>query len=169
MKIEPGWLSIARSYLGIKEIVGNKNNPTITKMFARVGHPEVKNDETAWCAAFVGSCLIEAGLNAPNSLWALDYADYGHKLTTPLLGCIGVKRRYNPHGKVIGGHVFFIAAASKTWVWALGGNQNNSVSISAVPRESVIALRWPSGVQIPSKPLPLPTSLAGAVRQANEA
>ena len=167
MQIEPGWLSIARSYLGTKELSGKASNPKIVKMFARAGHPEVTNDETAWCAAFVGSCLVEAGLKGTGTLWALDYATWGQKLTNPLLGCIGVKKRYQGR-KVIGGHVFFTVAASSNWIWALGGNQRDSVSIVPIPRSEVIAFVWPLGLQIPSKPLPLPTSSAGAVKAGKE-
>jgi len=167
MKIEPGWLSIARSYIGTKELKGKQNNEKIVRMFAKVGFPQVHDDETAWCAAFVGFCLAENGLSNTHSLWALDYADFGQKLTQPLLGCIGVKKRYS-NGKVVGGHVFFIVAASSNWIWALGGNQSDSVSITAIPRREVIAFRWPLGVSIPSKPLPLPTSAVGASKAGRE-
>ena len=49
-------MSIARSYLGTKEIKGSADNPKIMEMYRTVGHHWVEHDEVAWCAAFVGHC-----------------------------------------------------------------------------------------------------------------
>jgi uncharacterized protein (TIGR02594 family) len=162
MQIEPGWLTIGRKLIGTKEIKGPKHNPLVVSMFARVGHKYVKDDETAWCAAFVGYCLEEAGIKSTKSLWALNYAEWGQKLKAPILGCVGVKRRYGRGGNVIGGHVIFVVAANADFIWGLGGNQGDSVSIVRFPRKEIFAFRWPTAVQIPSKPLPLPHSVNGA-------
>ena len=47
-------LTIARSYLGTKELKGSADNPKIMEMYRTVGHTQVEHDEVAWCAAFVG-------------------------------------------------------------------------------------------------------------------
>ena len=52
---DPGWLKAAYKDLGLKEIRGKKDNPRVVEMFAESGHAWVRDDETAWCAAAVGS------------------------------------------------------------------------------------------------------------------
>ena len=63
---EPLWLTIAREYIGVKEIAGTKHNPVIIQMWQRVMLP-FKDDETPWCAGFVGSCLERAGIRSTRS------------------------------------------------------------------------------------------------------
>jgi len=57
------WFSAATRFLNdhLKEAQGPANNATIVEMFRVSGHPEVKDDETPWCAAFVGACLRLSG------------------------------------------------------------------------------------------------------------
>ena len=61
-------MSISNEYKGLTEWPGAKNNPEIVALFAAVGHEWVKDDETPWCAAFVGSVLAEAGLSNTGKL-----------------------------------------------------------------------------------------------------
>ena len=56
---------IAIGQIGIKEIVGKEHNPEVLKYFKEIGHEWVKDDETAWCAAFVNWVLMKA--NKPRS------------------------------------------------------------------------------------------------------
>jgi uncharacterized protein (TIGR02594 family) len=139
------WMAIAHGYMGVRELAGAANNPVIAKFFAEAGHAEVKTDATPWCSAFVGACLAEAGQPNTGTLWALHYAKYGQKLAGPMVGAIGVKSR---HG---GGHVFFVAGFDQTYVYSLGGNQNDQVCISRIRRDQILAYRWPPGVAIPGK------------------
>jgi uncharacterized protein (TIGR02594 family) len=135
------WLNKAKSYLGTKEIVGKENNPTIVKMYSNVGFPEVKDDETAWCAAFIGSVLKEAGYPHMKSLAARSYLKYGKKLTEPKEGCIVVFWRGKPDGWQ--GHVAFVTRFDDKWIWALGGNQSNAVTEQKFDRKKVLGYRWP--------------------------
>ena len=48
------WMDIARGELGTREVPGPDDNPRVLAYYADAGHPDVRNDETAWCAAFVG-------------------------------------------------------------------------------------------------------------------
>ena len=68
---------IALSYLGEQEIEGNLHNQVIVAMFASVGHPEIHDDETAWCAAFVGHCIEVSGLKSTRALNARSYRSWG--------------------------------------------------------------------------------------------
>lgn len=158
---EANWTRIARTYLGLKEIKGPVDNPTIVAMFASCGHSWVKDDETAWCAAFVGHCLVKAGLKSSGALTAKSYLDHGTVLTGPVADCIGVKNRMG--GAAWQGHTGFVVAANRSTIWLLGGNQNNMVSIAPFKRSEFAGFIWPEGAARPKVPRPLPTSAEGAL------
>lgn len=142
---KPAWLEVAFSYLGLSEVHGTKHNPLIVKMFQRIKLSGIKDDETAWCAAFVGSCLEECGIRSTRSAAALSYADYGQKLVYPVEGSIGYKRRFNSAGKVIGGHVFFVAGQDQLGrIMALGGNQGDKVSLAPYEKTGIVGYRYPA-------------------------
>jgi len=140
---EPKWLTLARAEIGTLEIKGKDHNPKILAYFKDAGFKEVTNDETAWCAAFVGAILKRAGIKPSGSLGARSYERWGERLEQPLLGCIGVKRRQG--GEAWQGHVGLVVAANQTTVWMLGGNQSDSVSIAPFSRWQFTAFVWPEG------------------------
>lgn len=142
------WLNIAKSYLGLAEIVGAEDNPKIVKMYADVGFPNVKSDETAWCAAFVGSCLKQDNKPYLKSLAARSYLNYGIK-SDPKEGAIAVFWRGSPSGWQ--GHVGFITKWDNTHVWVIGGNQGNKVSEQAFPRTQLLGIRYPNVVATTEK------------------
>lgn len=159
---EPPWLTAARKDLGIREGAGSADNPRVVQMFAEAGHPEIKHDSVAWCAAAVGAWLKRAGIKGTGTLWALDYLKWGVALPGPILGAIAVKKRQG------GGHVTLVVGASSGRVFCLGGNQSDSVNIAAYDA-SVFSYRWPAGVRIPSPAQPLPKTIAGARAGVTEA
>lgn len=140
------WMKIAHDYIGLHEGTSLKANPTVVKFFAESKHPEIKNDHTTpWCAAFIGAVLAEAGLPNTGTLWALDYSKYGQKLDKPIVGAIATKKRNG------GGHVFFVVSFDDKYVYGLGGNQNDQVSIARFDRKVINSYTWPTGVKIPEK------------------
>lgn len=151
------WMVTAFADLGEHEIKGPKHNPKIVQYFADVGHKEVRDDETAWCAAFVGSNLVRNGMKAAG-IGARTYEPWGLYLKRPAYGCIAVKRRAS--GPTWGGHVGFVVAANNAQVWLLGGNQGDQVSVAAFPREMFTAFRWPSEYALPAPPMALPMAYA---------
>ncbi|OCC01851.1 hypothetical protein BA190_26935 [Labrys sp. WJW] len=159
---EPAWLVEARKDLGLREAPGPKDNPDVVRMFAEAGHPEVKHDAVAWCAAAVGAWLARAGIKGTGSLWALDYAKWGQALPGPRLGAIAVKRRRG------GGHVTLVVGGAGDRVFCLGGNQDDAVTIASYPA-AAFAYRWPSDVKIPEPPARLPTTITGARAGVSEA
>jgi uncharacterized protein (TIGR02594 family) len=142
----PKWIGVARSYIGTHEGVGAKDNPKVVELYALAGHPEVKHDAVPWCAAFVGACLRKAGYPSSGTLWALDYAAYGDRLVSPVVGAIATKTRDG------GGHTFFVVDFDATTVWGLGGNQSDAVSIVPFRRSIIHSLSWPHGVPLPKAP-----------------
>ncbi|MGB1214828.1 MAG: TIGR02594 family protein [Pikeienuella sp.] len=131
---------LARADLGTWEWADG-HNPKVVKYFADVGHEWVKDDETAWCAAFVGSKLKQAGLPHTGKLNARSYLDWG----TPVAlkdakeGDIVVFSRGNPNGWQ--GHVAFFVEESGSTIRVLGGNQSNQVNVSAYPKSRLLGIR----------------------------
>lgn len=156
-KVSIPWFDKAKEYIGMKEIAGIKHAPFIIRMWARIKMSGIKDDETPWCAAFVGSCLEEVGIQSTRTGWALDYAKYGQKLDYPVQGAIAYKRRVNSAGKVIGGHVAFVAGQDEMGrIMLLGGNQGNKVGIDPFGISGILGYRWPNGYPLPTRaPLPL--------------
>ncbi|WP_020179662.1 TIGR02594 family protein [Methylopila sp. M107] len=144
---EPAWLVAARKDLGLKEIVGSKHEPRVVKFFAESGNAWVKDDETAWCAAFVGAKLAEAGLKGTGKLNARSYLDWGTPLKTPVPGCIVVFKRGSSTWQ---GHVAFFLRDLGSQIEVLGGNQSNSVSIARYVKLNLLGFLWPTGVPLPS-------------------
>lgn len=156
---EPTWLTLARAEIGTLEIKGAKHNPKIVGYFKDAGHGEIKDDETPWCAAYVGAILRRAGIEPNGKLGARSYETWGERLDQPALGCIGVKKRAG--GQSWQGHVAFVVAANPTTVWMLGGNQSDSVSIAPFSRWQFTGFRWPAG--FPHTDARLPAQAPGKV------
>ena len=154
---EPKWMDLARAEIGTLEIKGPKHNPKVVGYFKDAGHGEIKDDETPWCAAFVGAILRRAGIEPSGKLGARSYDTWGDRLDAPVYGCIGVKKRSG--GQAWQGHVGFVVAANPTTVWMLGGNQADSVSIAPFSRWQFTSFRWPEGQ--PQSGVSLPTIAPG--------
>lgn len=151
---EPKWLTIARADLGIQEIKGPKHNQKVLDYFKEVGRPNIRTDETAWCAAGLGAWLKRAGLPIPppaKALAAISYETYGDRLEQPALGCIGVKRR---PGDAWMRHTGLVVAANATTIWMISANSSNSVNIAPFSRWQFTGFRWPEGVPMTYARLP---------------
>lgn len=144
---QPPWMAHAWAGLGQHEIPGAAANPRITRYFRRAGHPTINNDETAWCAAFVGACLEDAGIKGTRSLRARSYLEWGASADVPTFGAITVLPRGDDRAQ---GHVGFLVGTTETHIYLLGGNQSDAVSVMAFDRSTVLDYRLPSPAQISS-------------------
>lgn len=138
---DPPWLVEALRLDGLKEIPGKKHNPEVVRLFAEAGHPRVQDDETAWCAAFVGAMLARGGYAGTGKLNARSYLDYGIQPAKPQRGDIVVFPRGNSDWQ---GHVAFVAKVDDQFVHAFGGNQADAVNITRYSRAKVLGFRRPS-------------------------
>ena len=131
---------IARSYIGTTEGPGPADNPVIMEMYASVGQTHVEHDSVAWCAAFVGHCLENAGIGSTRKLTARSYLDWGVPVAVPdaQQGDIGVISRGSSRWQ---GHVFFIDRIEGEWVWGLGGNQDDAVNVNRYPVAKLLGVR----------------------------
>jgi len=133
---------IANSYLGLKEWPGAKHNETIVNFYKKAGHPEIKDDETPWCAAFVGAVLAEAGLTGTGALAARSYLKWGEAvsdISEAEPGDVVVFWRGAKDGWQ--GHVGFFVRPDGDKIMVLGGNQGNAVSIAAYPKSRLLGIR----------------------------
>lgn len=148
------WLDTARKYFGTTEVKGAKHNPTILRWWTAIRAP-FTDDESPWCAAFVGGVLEECGIKSSRSAAARSYLKWGQRLSAPTEGCIVVFWRGSPTGW--SGHVGFLIGRNGFGnLLVLGGNQNDKVTVSAFDPARVLSYRWPSGEPVPSSPsLPL--------------
>ena len=138
----PPWLSIARSYEGLEEIVGGEHNPEILRFWELCGLP-FKDDETPWCAGFVGGCLEQCGINSSRSGMARSYLKWGRPIDEPIKGCIVVFWRGSVNSP--SGHVgFFMGKPNNIHIYCLGGNQGNRVCIKKYPAARVLGYRLPT-------------------------
>ena len=147
MAIEPKWLEHARLHVGTKEFKGTQANPAVLEFFKAVGHDEIDDDATSWCAAFVGAMLKLSGYPLPpkaTNLLARSYLKYGKVLDAPRVGCIVVFWRGNPSSWQ--GHVGFYISEDEKHIYCLGGNQGNAVNITKYTKDRVLGYRWPIAV-----------------------
>lgn len=130
---------LALSKYNTIEVVGGEHNPVILEFFAKVGHSWVDNDELAWCAAFVGWALEEAGIKSTRKLNARSYVDFAEETTMPKAGDIVVLSRKGKNS--IYGHVGFYISEDDAYVFVYGGNQSNRTKISAYSKNRVLTYR----------------------------
>lgn len=148
--IESKWVQLARKFIGLKEIKGPEHNPEIVAMWKDIKRGGIKDDETPWCAAFVGAMLERCGIVSSRFEGARSYESWGEKLAAPIPGCVVVFSRDG------GGHVGFVVGQDKPGnLLVLGGNQADAVNIKAFPRSRATAYRWPAGVEQPRGELPV--------------
>jgi uncharacterized protein (TIGR02594 family) len=141
---DPAWLKGAFRDEGLKELPGKKHAARILKMFRAVGHPEVKDDETAWCAAAVGTWLSESGQPHTSALNARSYLQWGKPTDNPTRGDVVIFKRGNSTWQ---GHVALFLGQEGGRVWVIGGNQSNAVTVDSYPASSVLGYRTPVTVR----------------------
>ena len=136
----PAWYSVARSYIGLEEIVGDQHNPEIIK-FWEYCHLPFKTDETPWCAGFVGGCLEQCGIKSTRSGMARSYLKWGKRCEEINIGAIAVFWRGSKNSS--SGHVGFVAGKTQGgFIPILGGNQGNKVCIKSYPASRALDFRW---------------------------
>lgn len=130
-------------YYGITEQPGtDKNSPTIVRWIKQM-LPWATNDEIAWCSAYVNGIAKEAGYDHfpdnHGSALAREWLKKGIEVETPEPGDVTILWRGSKDA--ITGHVGFFIRENQTHVFLLGGNQSNSVNITAFPKSRVLGYR----------------------------
>lgn len=161
MLTDQAWIKEARKYIGLREIKGANHSPEILQFWKDIKRGGIKDDETPWCAAFVGAMLERAGIQSSRSDGSKSFLNWGVKLNEPTVGCIVVFTRDG------GGHVGFVVGRDAAGnLLVLGGNQSDAVNVKAFGRDRVVGYRWPASVPVPVRLLPV---LASADFSTSEA
>ncbi len=138
-KQKPKISEIALSQVGIKEIVGKQHNKEVLKYFEEIGFDWIKDDETAWCSAFVNWVCMKAGLDRSKKLNARSWLSIGKITTKPKQWDIVIFWRGSKTSWK--GHVAFFIRKTPNWIYVYGGNQNNKVGIKAYPKSRLLEYR----------------------------
>lgn len=156
------WVEEARKYIGAAEIPGERHEPKILQWWKAIRRSGIKDDETPWCAAFVGGCLEAIGLRSTRFESAKSYMSWGVPIESAIYGCVVIFSRDG------GGHVGFVVGKDvKGRLMVLGGNQGNKVSIAAFDPARVVGYRWP--MSVPIQVLDMPVYGVTTTISANEA
>ncbi|QDC11288.1 TIGR02594 family protein [Oceanicola sp. D3] len=147
MKYNALLLEAAGRHVGLSEWPGTKHNPEVIAFFEASGHGNVRDDETPWCAAFVGAVLAEIGLTGTGKLNARSYLDWGEKVefSAARPGDVVVLWRGSPDGWQ--GHVAFLVGFNGDKVILRGGNQGNKVSDQRYPVSRILGIRRADAAQ----------------------
>lgn len=124
---------------GNKELAGILHNPEVLKYSKETKMRWVKDDETAWCAIFIGWCLYKAGRQYTGQALARSYLKYGVETKKPELGDIVVLWRVSKNSAF--GHVGFYIREKDDQIYILGGNQSDAVNITAYPKSQLLGFR----------------------------
>lgn len=150
MTAMPKWIGEAMMHMGVTEVKGPKHSETILEYWKAIKRGGIKDDETPWCAAYVGAMLEYSGIRSTRFESARSYLDWGIELKEPAPGCIVVFSRSG------GGHVGFVVGVDPAGrLMVLGGNQADAVNIKAFDRNRVVGYRWPAGIPVETWPLPV--------------
>ena len=139
----------AKEYLGTVEIKGTGSNPNILNFWHNIKQDWVDSDNVPWCAAFIGSVLVECGYSSTRSGKARSYLQWGIRapnLKKPPIGSIIVFSRGRPSGPF--GHVALLAAHhgdsmydADNKITVLGGNQKDKVCFAKQAGERFLDAR----------------------------
>jgi uncharacterized protein (TIGR02594 family) len=122
------WIA-ARKHIGQMEIKGPRHNPLILQFWKDIKRGGIKDDETPWCAAFVGAMLERSGIKSTRFESAKSYLNWGVQIREPAYGCVVVFSRDG------GGHVGFVVGQQQNGnLMVLGGNQSMPLIFVHSPR-----------------------------------
>lgn len=131
----PKMLIEALNLYGVKETIGDGDNPVILDWAKECGIVGYKNDELPWCGLFVAVVAKRAGKKIPeNPLWARNWSQWGES-SPKELGAVLVFSRGS------GGHVGLYVGEDKDCYHVLGGNQSDSVCVTRIRKDRLIACR----------------------------
>lgn len=132
----------ASEELGTKEWRGTPSNPRVDAYFDEIdadgdSHYE---DDTPWCAAFVGAILKRCRMGHTGKLNARSYEKWGVSTkNSPLPGDIVVYWRGSRNGWK--GHVGFFLKHDNGYIYTLGGNQGDAVTVARYSDDRLLDIR----------------------------
>lgn len=142
--------ALAERFIGTAEVSGHVDNPQVMAwLTADATWPQ--NDEVAWCSGFVNWVCKIFRVPRSKSLRARSWLGVGTpvELEDAKQGwdvCIfkrGGKNQPGPDVLTAPGHVAFFSAykPGSAWVYVLGGNQRNEVSVARYRVNNLLGIR----------------------------
>lgn len=134
-------IQVATKELGISEISGESHNERILQYAREIGQTWINDDETPWCSVFMNWVALKSGCERSNSAAARSWLNVGFSVQNPEPGDVVVYWRDDPNSHK--GHVgiFLGYSTDHSRIYTLGGNQGNSVSISAYSASQALDFR----------------------------
>jgi len=139
---------LAKRYMGVKEIAGNKDHPLILWWLSLCAS-WATHDEVPWCSAFINGMCWELELERSKDLRARSWLKVGQPvpLADARIGfdVVILKRGsgIQPGPDVIDapGHVTLFGGQSGNHFYGRGGNQNDGVSDALFPIANILGIR----------------------------
>lgn len=152
---EPIWLRRARQEIGVSEIAGREHSKRVLSYW-ELSKLNFRDDETPWCAGFVGAMLEDCGIKSTRSGMARSYENWGQPCGAIKGAVVVFWRGSRSSGS---GHVGFVTGKDQHGnIMVLGGNQGDAVNIKPFSTSRVVGYRWPSGFDLTGAPLETVTS-----------
>lgn len=131
------FLQEAFKEMNVKEVKGKNHNSRILQ-YHKATSLKASSDEIPWCSAFANFIVKKTGLEGTDSALARSWEKWGIPLAKPVAGCLVVfSRGSNPTF----GHVAFYLYETKKFIYVLGGNQGDKVSIAAYDKSRLVCYR----------------------------
>lgn len=136
----------ALATFGEKEVAGARRSGVIGRMIDRWFRKDADDSLTAWCGIWAADTVDRSGLVPPaNPFRAKQWAEWGREVLTARAGHIVVLKR--------GRGLYHVAVAigyssDGRFVYCLGGNQGNSVNITAYDTANIVAIREATEAQM---------------------
>jgi len=138
---------LAQRFVGMKEIHGVVDNPLVVAML-HLDHAWPEHDEVPWCSAFVNFICWLLRVPRSKSLVARSWLAIGTPIRVEFaeagFDVVILRRGINSPGVDIldaPGHVGFFAGVEDETIHVLGGNQGDTVKVSAYRLDDVLGVR----------------------------
>lgn len=129
----------------VHELPGAEQAPLIQWFHQLAGLGPNEADETPWCSGFVNAMAWLARCARSKRANALSWLDVGAviPLAQAAVGydVVILRRFVNGIWNGTNGHVGFYAGQDAEWVYLLGGNQSNQVTLGRFPLKDVLGVR----------------------------
>ena len=139
----PLYYKLAYQMIGLKEEIRGRSNPAVAHYYTYGGLP-TKSDarKVPWCMCWLNGVLEKSGYPGSKSAMARSALRLGTETDEPRRGDIVVfwRGRFDDGTT---GHVGFVHEIKGDYVYCLGGNQGDAVSIARFHKSRVLAYRRP--------------------------
>ena len=135
--MEAKFLHEAFKEMNVKEVKGKNHNPRILQ-YHKATSLKASTDEIPWCSSFANYIVQKCGDPGTNNAMARSWESWGKELETPEPGCVVVFSRGSDPKY---GHVAFYLYQTNKYIYVIGGNQSDKVSIEAYDKSRLVCYR----------------------------